>query len=308
MRVEVSEGAVKARSGPSEIILRAGEEARLSPDQVPLRTDRSESAAPIADGNYVASLAELRAWERSSRLRALEAEARLRQLERTLAAAAPGSRRRAQAGRRGGPRRKVYAFTGEERAAMARRCEFRWGLPRHLTQWATPSFDKKLVVDAAESAAVVRVMEEQRTEFIEQLRALYLEVVGDQQAVERLSPMAMHHEINNKSRSADGQRGPAEPPAGVGRQAPAPRRPRASARRWSASGGCRPTAGDEFVRSPATHPGPRARPRAGHRPDRRQRLRPRAQLPLRREPLRVALAVCVTPPAWRLPSKKMSWW
>jgi hypothetical protein len=245
MRVEVSEGAVKARSGTSEIILHAGEEARLSPDQVPLRTDRSEAAAPITDGSYVASVAELRAWERSSRLRALEAEARLRQLERTLASAprtgAGGDKPAAER-----PRRKVYAFTGEERAAMARRCEFRWGLPRHLTQWATPSFDKKLVVDGAESAAVVRVMEEQRTQFVEELRALYMEVVGDQQGVERLSPMAMHHEISNKSRSADGHEarqnlllewaGKRPPPAN-------PQQRPAMERFWR----LQTTAGDQFV-------------------------------------------------------------
>ncbi len=203
MRVEVSEGSVRARSGPSEIVLRAGEEARLSPDQVPLRTDRSDSTGPVVEGPHAASAAELRAWERASRIRALEAEARLRRLERTVALQPrPAEAAGASAGLP--PRRKVYAFTAEERAALARRCEFRWGLPRHLTHWATPSVDKKLVIDAVESAAVARVMEEQRTEFMEQLRALYLEVVGDRQAVATLSAMALHHEITNKSRSGDG--------------------------------------------------------------------------------------------------------
>jgi hypothetical protein len=201
MRVEVSEGSVKARSGPHEIVLRAGEEARLSPDQLPLRSDRASGPGPLADASYAASASEVRAWERSSRLRALEAEARVRQLERALAVQSPVKPSTSGLP----PRRKLFGFTPEERAALARRCDFRWGLPRHLTQWAKPNFDKRLVIDAAESSSITRVMEEHRTDFIERLRALYLEIVGDQQAVLTLSPMAMHHEITSKSRSADGK-------------------------------------------------------------------------------------------------------
>jgi hypothetical protein len=202
MRVEVSEGAVKARSGPSEVILRAGEEARLQPDQLPLRTDRAGGgwqAAAVAVG---ASPTELRALERSSRMRALDAEARVRQLERALAQQTVAQQPRA-AGMP--PRRKLFGFTPEERVALARRCDFRWGLPKHLTQWTNPRYDRSLLLDASESAAVGRVMEEQRIEFVEQLRSIYLEVVGDQQAVQTLSPMALHHEIGSKSRSADGK-------------------------------------------------------------------------------------------------------
>jgi hypothetical protein len=226
MRVEVSEGSVKARSGPHEIVLRAGEEARLSPDQLPLRSDRTGEAGPVAEATYTPSPAEVRAWERSSRLRALEAEARVRQLERALAVQTPAGPRVSGLP----PRRKLFGFTPEERAALARRCDFRWGLPRHLTQWANPNFDKRLVIDAAESAAITRVMEEHRTDFIERLRALYLEIVGNEQAVLTLSPMAMRHEITSKSRTADGKEarqglllewaGRRPPPSDLSRQPP----------------------------------------------------------------------------------------
>jgi hypothetical protein len=203
MRVEVLEGAVKARSGPSEIVLRAGEEARMSPDQLPLRTDRSASSWPAAEANLQASASELRAWERASRMRALDAEARVRQLERALAQRPGSGSGSSQAGMP--PRRKLFGFTPEERAALARRCDFRWGLPRHLTQWTNPRFDKGLLVDESENAAVARAMEEHRIEFVEKMRSVYLEVVGDQQAVQTLSPMALHHEINSKSRMTDGK-------------------------------------------------------------------------------------------------------
>ena len=129
----------------------------------------------------------------------------MRQLERALALQ-PRPAGNADPSRPGlPPRRKTFGFSAEERAALARSCDFRWGLPRHLTQWANPRFDKRRIIDETESAAIVRVMEEQRGQFVEQLRGVFLEVVGDQQAAQTLSPMAMHHEISSKSRSADGR-------------------------------------------------------------------------------------------------------
>jgi hypothetical protein len=227
MRVEVMEGSLEARSGPSEITLGAGEQAQLSPDEILLRNDRTTATSTAVD--LAVNSSELRAQERASRRRALDAEARVRQLERALALQPRAGPSLADASGMP-PRRKTFNFTSEERAAMARHCQFRWGLPRHLTQWATPDFDKRLVLDASEREAIVRVMEEQRTQFVEQLRAIFMEVVGDARAAQTLSPRALHHEIDSKSRSADGKEarqtillewaGRRAPPADLGKRPP----------------------------------------------------------------------------------------
>jgi hypothetical protein len=203
MLVEVFEGGVRARSGSNEITLHAGERARLQPGRMPLPLERTLSGASFnsfGGGDVSYSLDELRARERASRARSLQLEARLRELERSVAS--PTSGPDAEAGMP--PRSKVFDFTPEERRALAARCQFRWSLPRHLTQWAPPEFDPSLVVDPIERAAIVRVIEDQRTAFIEQLRAIYTEVTGDSATSAKLSPMSLHHEIDGKTPKPDG--------------------------------------------------------------------------------------------------------
>jgi hypothetical protein len=153
------------------------------------------------DGALATTLDELRARERSSRTRTLELEARLRELEQSLDS--PDGERTGQ-GPGQVPRNKTFDFTPEERRALAARCLFRWTLPRHLTQWAPPQFDPGLLVDPIERAAIIRVMEDQRTSFVQQLRAIYTEVTGDAETAAKLSPMSLHHEIDGKSPRADG--------------------------------------------------------------------------------------------------------
>ena len=69
-------------------------------------------------------------------------------------------------------------------------------------------------------------MEDQRTSFIERLRAIYIEVVGDTHAARtKLSPMGLHHEIDGKTPKPDGVRGPPADPAGVVGRPPHPDRP-----------------------------------------------------------------------------------
>jgi hypothetical protein len=205
MLVEVFEGGVRARSGTNEITLRAGERARLQPDRIPLPLERPLSGATAGgadgDGAISSSLDELRARERASRARSLQLEARLRELERSVTR--PGG----NTGNADGsmpPRSKLFDFTPEERRALAARCQFRWSIPRHLTQWAPPEFDQSLIVDPVERAAIVRVIEDQRTTFIEQLRAIYTEVAGDAATAAKLSPMSLHHEIDGKTPKPDG--------------------------------------------------------------------------------------------------------
>ncbi len=205
MLVEVFEGGVRARSGTNEITLRAGERARLQPDRIPLPLERPLSGATPGgadgDGAISSSLDELRARERASRARSLQLEARLRELERSVTR--PGGNA-GSADASMPPRSKLFDFTPEERRALATRCQFRWSIPRHLTQWAPPEFDQSLIVDPVERAAIVRVIEDQRTTFIEQLRAIYTEVAGDAATAAKLSPMSLHHEIDGKTPKPDG--------------------------------------------------------------------------------------------------------
>ena len=204
MLVEVFEGGVRARSGTNEITLRAGERVRLQPDRMPLPLDRSLAGAGgpgDADGAINSGLDELRARERSSRARSLQLEARLRELERSIT---PPPAKGGSGDLNLPPRSKLFDFTPEERRALAVRCLFRWTMPRHLTQWAPPEFDQALIVDPVERAAIVRVMEDQRTSFIEQLRAIYTEVTGDSITAAKLSPMSLHHEIDGKTPKPDG--------------------------------------------------------------------------------------------------------
>lgn len=206
MLVEVFEGGVRARSAGHQVALRAGERARLQPGRIPLRMDRplggaSTAAAPgygEPPESLTATVDELRARERASQTRTLELEARLRELEKLLPHP-PGGKES------GLPSpTKAYDFTPDERRALAARCLFRWTLPRHLTSWAPPTFDQTLVLDPVERAAVVREMEEQRTAFVEELRAIYTEVTGDTEIGAKLSPMGLQHEIDGKTPRPDG--------------------------------------------------------------------------------------------------------
>jgi hypothetical protein len=46
-------------------------------------------------------------------------------------------------------------------------------------------------------------MEDQRTRFVEELRAIYVEIVGDRTTAAKLSPIALVDEINSKARPGE---------------------------------------------------------------------------------------------------------
>jgi hypothetical protein len=201
--VRVFEGSVVVSNRAGAVALTAGERARVESGQAPA----------LREGN-----ADLLARQRRDR-------ERVRQLERALREARdepPGDAPAAGAL----PEHKALDFTPEERRAMAARCEFRYARPQHLIGHARGDLAARFALDERERAAVVQVMEDQRTQFIEELRALYVEIVGDRATALRLSPIALVDEINAKARPGEDvearQRifqewsGQAQPPADLG--------------------------------------------------------------------------------------------
>jgi hypothetical protein len=176
--VTVFEGSVLVRNERGEMALAAGEEAHVAP-----------GAAP-AWGGAIAREATGRA-----------AEARVRELEHALELARRQLAAEEPRGEAGGG--KAFGFTPEDRKRLARRCELRYGLPDHLRELDLPKLDGFRDLSTEERTAVTRVMEEQRNQYVEELRALYLEVVGDSASAATLSPMGLRYEIIAKSRSTD---------------------------------------------------------------------------------------------------------
>jgi hypothetical protein len=173
--VEVLEGSVLLVNLRGQLALTAGESGRMASEAQPVRPEPTEAApAPAAATATRASDSQ---------------QARVRQLELALAQA------RSRPEPAGPPADKYYEFTPEELRALARRCEFRYGLPRHLTALDAPSLSDSLPLDAEQRAAVMRLMEEQRTEYVEAMQALYAEVTGDRSIALRLAPKSLQEDL-----------------------------------------------------------------------------------------------------------------
>lgn len=184
--VEVLEGAVRVHNGARELALPAGQSAQLSEGRPP------ELLGAAGAGQSAAALPDLLARLHRTTSRAERAEARLRALEQRGDAEAHPLRPRS------------FDESGEQRRLLARHCKFRWSLPDHLTTWSNPDGNGAVAMTADERAAVAQVMEDQRTQFVASLRAIYGEIVGNPLLVETLSPMSLFHEIDAKSRRQDG--------------------------------------------------------------------------------------------------------
>jgi hypothetical protein len=198
MVVAVYEGSVRVWNQAGAVSLMPGEGARVLAGAAPVRMDPapwSIGLAADAGGDQTTSL-------RASRGREASVQARVRQLEQDLAEArlaldedSPGQSLRKV--------RKYFDLTQEERRMLAQNCELRYALPGHLKQMELPTLDDDLGLTEQEKAAVVRVMEEQRNSYLETLRGLYIEVVGDRNSAMTLSPLSLQLEIEAKAPSAD---------------------------------------------------------------------------------------------------------
>jgi hypothetical protein len=181
--VRVFEGGVRVGNDQGEAVVAAGERVRVRLGEAPSRVasgtfDRGEGSTDL-----------------SAAARTAAAQARVRELERSLAEA----RRAANLDSSGVPPDKYFDFTPEELKVMAKRCDFRYTLPEHLAALVMPELETEIPLSAEERAGVIRVMQEQRSAYVEELRSLFMEVVGDRAAAQTLSPMALQHEISSKS-------------------------------------------------------------------------------------------------------------
>jgi hypothetical protein len=182
--VRVFEGGVRVGNEIGRAAVRAGQRVRVRLGEAPGIVsggtfDRSEVARDL-----------------SGAAREAAAQARVRDLERALAEA----RRAADLDPSTElPRDKFFDFTPDERRLMGQKCRFRYSLPEHLAALELPEFKTDLSLTSEQRAAIVRVMQAQRAGYVEELRSIFIEVVGDRAAAETLSPMALQHEITSKS-------------------------------------------------------------------------------------------------------------
>jgi len=174
--VRVFEGAVAVSNSEGSVAISAGERVQVELGHAPARA----SAQP--DG----------ALARRDRDRVKQLEQALHQA-RQAAVESPS----------GVPEQKFVDFSAADLKAMGERCEFRYARPEHLVGFGPPDLGGRFGLDEGERAAVVQIMEDQRTRFVEELRAIYVEIVGDRATAAKLSPIALVDEINSKARPGE---------------------------------------------------------------------------------------------------------
>ncbi len=192
--VEVMEGAVILRNGQGEVGLTPGERGRIALGSLPVKMPwRHDSTEALADARLRNDVLPVRPPAAASRPPTVMVPLR-----------APGAAVRSTdpLADDDGPG-KFFDFSPGEKQTLARRCNFRWSLPRHLTHFAALDF-KDVPLQPDQRAAIARLMEQHRQEFLAELRTIYLEVVGDRQTVDRLTALGLYQEIDAKSLREDG--------------------------------------------------------------------------------------------------------
>ena len=183
--VSLFEGSVILRNDRGELAMVAGEQARVDLDERPRRA--GVAVGPSLDLPIIGG----RDSERTAAL-----EARVKQLETALRIASDEKDGVTRPGQP--PRHKFFGLTGDERKSLAKDCELRYGFPAHLTRLERPDLEA-MGVSEDERAAVSKLMDEHRNQYLEELRGLYDEIVGDPMARQSLSPMGLENEIWAKS-------------------------------------------------------------------------------------------------------------
>jgi hypothetical protein len=173
LEVHVFEGSVELAGAGGHLTLSAGEDARLEPGQAP---------ALVPGGEPVPR----------------PAHAQLARAPRPQPGqGAPPSPSD------GPPEDKYLDFSPGELRALGERCEFRYARPEHLVGFGPPDVGRRFDLDPRERSAVLTLMEDQRTQYVEELRAIYIDIVGDRATATKLSPVALVDEINAKSRQGE---------------------------------------------------------------------------------------------------------
>jgi hypothetical protein len=174
--VRVFEGAVAVSNPEGSVAISAGERVQVSPGHAPVRVSATAGASS-----------------------ANRDRDRVKQLEQALQQARHEAGEPATAV----AEHKYLDFTADELKALGARCEFRYARPEHLIGFGPPDLGGRFGLDERERAAVVQIMEDQRTHFVEELRAIYVEIVGDRATAPKLSPIALVDEINSKARPGE---------------------------------------------------------------------------------------------------------
>jgi ferric-dicitrate binding protein FerR (iron transport regulator) len=183
VEVDVLEGTVLVRNGQGQVSLGPGGRAQV------IAGERPRAVA--------SRLAALAVQDRPGEDRAAALEARVSELERVLRSKTiPAARDSALSGR-------AYDLGPDDLRTLARRCEIRYYLPRHLTALAAPRLDASYPLDAGERAEIDRLMGEQRRAFVDELRALYIELTGERATAETLTPKSLKEEIFAKATEDD---------------------------------------------------------------------------------------------------------
>jgi hypothetical protein len=177
LSVRVFEGAVAVSNAAGSVAVSAGERAQVEPGRTPVRGSiQAEGSSAQRDHD------------------------RVRQLERAL----QDARRVAAESTPGAPDEgKFLDFSAEDRKALGARCEFRYARLEHLIGFGPPDLGGRFALDESERAAVLHIMEDHRTRFVEELRSIYVEIVGDGITASKLSPIALVDEINAKARPGE---------------------------------------------------------------------------------------------------------
>jgi hypothetical protein len=167
--VQVLEGALEVRNGAGSTPVAAGQWVRMTAGVAPERL--------AATGSHVPSAFEPPAAPPTDE-------------PPPLAAVEP-------------PHLKSFAFSPEERLALARRCNFRWGIPRSITRGdLDPPADVPL--SPVERAAVARVIAEHRLGYLDEVRALHREITGTD-ASPALSPDGLFQAIDSHASRGAGR-------------------------------------------------------------------------------------------------------
>jgi hypothetical protein len=182
--VEVLEGAVLVRNARGQLSLGAGGRVQVATGEGPRMVGPRRGTA-------------LR--DRPAEDRAAALEARVSELERVLQTKGALAHDLAETALGG----RTYDLGPEDLRTLARRCEIRYYLPRHLTALVPPHLDATYPLTAAEREEIGRLMQDQRQAFVDELRALYIELTGERAAAATLTPKSLKEEIFAKSTEDD---------------------------------------------------------------------------------------------------------
>ena len=199
--VTVYEGKVTYANEHGKVALTAGERAIASSREGPASLQAAAGAADEASGSTAAPMTreELAQRAMAQQREIASLRARLQALEPGGAAGGAGEPPK------GDDRRNYVNPTKDELLQLASECKLQWDEPKIGSQPSTIAAEQatELGLSEAERQAVNKVNVEFNAKTLAELRALYVEVVGDRATADSLSPSSLIEEITEKSPQTD---------------------------------------------------------------------------------------------------------